>query len=275
MSYTTYNQLVNGLANSKIVRVPFSRQPNGTPTANQPHSLWQGAASVQIPGVGALPATGVGNGTTVTSSTVGAIVPPANAYLVGMEGFTHTANSGVGTLYLLRRICHIQINHAQATSALTGLDATGALDAGQGGQIMIEVGTGLSAAANVFNLTYTDQGATGSRVTPNITTVASTGQGKSVNTAFFQPLRTGDNGVRSIESITAISGAGTGTMVISIVKPLAALYFGSASSAGVTETVFSPEALLSLPSTAALQLMWLPTTTAGGTISGSVNFITD
>jgi hypothetical protein len=116
------------------------------------------------------------------------------------------------------------VNHAQATGSFSPvIDATSRLGTGDGAMIMVEVGTGLSAGSNVFTLTYTNQAGTGSRTTPQVSTVASAIADRVpyANGTWFVPFQDGDFGARSIEGWTLVSGTATGTLCISLIRPMA------------------------------------------------------
>ena len=195
--------------------------------ANVPHSLWAGAGFPSI--AGTYGATGKANGRVLTGTSAGGVryqnaLASSQMYLMG-AGMSPGASTCTGTAYLVDRIADCAIAHAEATGSFTGLTATSRLPAAatnaEGCQIWVYVTSALSAASNVFTLTYTNQAGTGSKTTPNITTVASAVANRSVNLNMFVELAAGDTGVRSIDSITAVSGAGTGTICVALVRVLA------------------------------------------------------
>ena len=205
--------------------IPFSKAVPSAGVAHVPHSLWAGAG---FPGVaGTYGTTGRANGRVLTDASTGGSLyrnaPSGQMYVMG-AGMGPGAATCLGTAYLIDRVADCSIAHAEATGAFTGLTATSRLPASGatalGCQIWIYVTVGLSAASNVFTLTYTNH--TGaSKTTPNITTVASAVANRSVNLNMFAQLAVGDTGVRSIDSITAVSGAGTGTICVALVRVLA------------------------------------------------------
>jgi len=193
--------------------------------ANIPHSLWAGGGT---PVAGTYGTTGKANGRVLTDASTG-----GRSYVNAVSGTMYLTRVGMipqastcqGTILLVDRIADCAVAHAEATGSITGLTATSRLPAAATGaeacQIFIYVSGALSAAANTFTLTYTNEAGTGSKTTPNIVTVASAVANRSINTGLFVPLATGDTGVRSVDSITAVSGAGTGTIVICLVRVLA------------------------------------------------------
>lgn len=204
----------------------FSRLATAASAAYGFQSMWQSA------GIGgsasSLPTNGGANGRACSSSTAGALLfptPPSSKHW-----FLHApqicAVGGSGHYMLFDKLADVQVNHA-ANEAITGCDATARLASGKGGMIMSEVVTNFSAASNVFNLTYTDQDGNSS-TTPNITTQASITSGGAVSTFYlFLPLAAGDKGARTITAINNVSGAATGTMLLSIVRPVFEFTIGS------------------------------------------------
>ena len=195
--------------------------------ANIPHSLWAGAG---FPGgvAGTYGTTGKANGRVLTDASTGGVpyrnAPSGQMYLTH-AGMMPGATTCLGTAYLVDRIADVAIDHAEATGSITGCTATSRLPAASADadacQIFVYVTVGLSAASNTFTLTYTNSAGTGSQVTANIVTVASAVANRSVNTGMFVQLATGDTGVRSVDAITAVSGAGTGTLCVALVRVLA------------------------------------------------------
>jgi hypothetical protein len=192
--------------------------------ANIPHSLWAGGGT---PVAGTYPVTGKANGRTVTDASTGGrayVNAPSGTMYLTRVGMIPQAATCQGTILLVDRISDCSILLADTTGAVTGLDATSRLPAAaagaEGAQIFIYAQTALGTATT-FNLTYTNQAGTGSQVTPNIVSTASAVINRSLNAGLFVPLATGDTGVRSIETFTAVSGSGTGTLSICLVRVLA------------------------------------------------------
>lgn len=206
--------------------IPMSKANPSVGVALTPHSLWAGAGSPAA--AGTYGTTGKANGRTLTDASTGGSLyrnaPSGQMYLMG-AGMAPGASTCLGTAILVDRIADCAIAHAEATGSFTGLSATSRLPTASANaeacQIWIYVTGALSAASNTFTLTYTNQAGTGSKTTANIVTVASAIVNRSCNANMFVQLANGDTGVRSIESITAVSGAGTGTLVVCLVRPLA------------------------------------------------------
>jgi hypothetical protein len=102
---------------------------------------------------------------------------------------------------------------------------------GEGVQIMAVEVAGQSGIGNPqFNVTYTNQDGTPGRVTPNVACNTQTVNGTIITTAAatagcagpFLPLQAGDTGVRSIETVTFLTGD-VGLISFVLVKPLATL----------------------------------------------------
>lgn len=206
--------------------IPWHKTTLTTGVALTPHSLWVGAGWPAV--TGTYGATGKANGRVLTKTSTGGgrfvdAPPTGDTRLCGV-GMCPGAATALGTAYLVDRIADVSIAHAEATGAITGCDATSRLPGvgtyEEGCQIWAYVGNALSAASNVFTLDYTDQDGNAA-TTPNITTVASAVTNRSVNALMFQTLAAGSTGVRSIDAITAVSGAGTGTICLALVRVLA------------------------------------------------------
>lgn len=191
--------------------------------ANVPHSLWVGAGN---PSAGGHATTGRANGRTLVDTTAGGT--PFNNAPSGQMGIPRArmnplAATCQGTIYLVDRISDFSVLLADAGGTVTSCDATSRLPAAaagaEGAQIFIYAQTALGTATT-FTLTYTNQAGTGSRVTPNIVSVASAIINRSLNLGLWVPLQAGDTGVRTIDSFTAVSGAGSGTICVCLVRPL-------------------------------------------------------
>jgi len=102
---------------------------------------------------------------------------------------------------------------------------------GAGVRIMAVEVAGQSGVGNPrFNLTYTNSSGTAGRTTPNIACNTQTSVGTLITTAAntnvcagpFLPLQAGDTGVRSIETVTFLTGD-VGLIAFVLVNPLADL----------------------------------------------------
>lgn len=208
--------------------IPWHKANPSAGVALTPHSLWAGAGWPAI--AGTYGTTGKANGRVLTKTSTGGgrfidAPPTGDTRLCGV-GMCPGVSTALGTAYLVDRIADVAIAHAEASGSITGCTATSRLPSAatntEGCQIWAYVTGALSAASNVFTLDYTDQDGN-SATTPSITTVASAVANRSVNTKMFQDLAAGTSGVRSIDAITAVSGAGTGTICLALVRVLASV----------------------------------------------------
>lgn len=219
-----------------------------TSVAAIPQTLWPDAGD---PGAGAYGATGVGNArssSTLVGTIAGAmkLANAASGYWMGCVriGARSSISTGYGTLVLLDRIsdCAVAVNQADASFSPV-LDATARLPAGEGGKILIEVTSALSAAANTIALTYTDQ-ADASSVTPTITTTASAAAGRSCNSLLYQSLAAGDSGVRTITAWDITANTATGTVCVAIVRELARFSISAAAPQAYGRQSFDGELVM-------------------------------
>jgi hypothetical protein len=196
--------------------------------ANAWFSWWKSAG---FPAAGASPTTGPANGRVCTQALAGAI-PYANA----PAGETlHLANfgaqfAGSGTpgasILLVDRIADVNLDQTTGVGAITGVDATSRLEAvggpESGAQIFLESDAAQPATSNTWNITYTNQAGTAGRVTPNFSSLASVTASRALQSNFdpFVPLQAGDSGVRSIQTVTLVSGTTTGLYNLCLVRPL-------------------------------------------------------
>lgn len=215
--FTTVQQAVDAWNAGAVARLPFLKTLPSTTVTRIPHTLWLGTGTPAAP-TGNLPTTTP----TVTNNGTGGIRFPGAS--TGKEWHLAQGSawnaSGNGCLVLVDRIVHCLVNLANGNQTLTGMDATSRLATGEGAQIWIEVATAGSASQNIFTFTYTNQAGTPGRTSPNALTTASQAVGRSINTHFWQVLQQGDQGVRSIQSFT-LSGTQTGTVYLTLVRPLA------------------------------------------------------
>jgi len=169
--------------------------------------------------------------TVLSQSSSGAIsfgLPYAGTsnYLVGM--LLSVPSSINGYAMLVDRIVHCQLNLSETNGNFTGFSAVDRLSPtgsfGSGAQIWCEVSENFSNTISQFYFTYTNQDGIGSRQTPLITTIPSATIGNSITptSGVYIALQGADSGVRSIESITFVSGSSiaTGKYAVCLVKPI-------------------------------------------------------
>ena len=242
MAFTTLDSLISAWSLERGQKLVYMKTMVGACAQYVPHSFWTTAGTPSNPTTGASPTNGKANGRVVVggeSPTNGApryTLPTGGRtmHLVGCAFAANGSGSLNGSTILLDRIADVNLNIDEATGAITGMDATSRLAStagqGDGGQLWGEVTTAFGAGSNTFNVTYTNQLGVGSRVTPNFSTVASAVVNRSINAGLYIPLQDGDTGVRSVESITLVSGAGTATgkWNLCIVRPFCTVPIPSA-----------------------------------------------
>jgi hypothetical protein len=207
----------------KII-VPYGKLGQ-TMVAGRMENSWSLAG---LPAAGTNPTAGMAGAVTCSKTTTGApYFPDAPA---GQDNFlwkvsTTRAGSTISTpglCYVFDRLAHANVSIVQATASFSPIiDGTARLATGEGAQILCIVTTALSAASNVFTLTYTNEAGTAGRTTQQVTTVASAIVGSSPYANYtWVPLQAGDKGVRSIEGWTLVSGTATGNINIILANPL-------------------------------------------------------
>lgn len=223
MPVVTDTTIIEAHAARATFPLRFSRRAAAVSTSYHHHSYWQ--SSGRGGQAGSVPAAGAANGRACSKTTAGALQFP-NAPS-GREWFLHVpilaGHDGPGAYNVFDKYADVQLSIAASSGAVTGCDATGRLASGDGCMLLAEVVTGLSAVANTFTITYINQDGV-SKTTPNIVSAASATQCRSVSHVYmYLPLADGDMGVRSITSLDWVSGAGTGTILISLVKKIYAV----------------------------------------------------
>lgn len=262
--FATYDQFINAATvNAAAVELAIDKTPLGTPTVLIPYSLWRGTGN---PGAGAAPTAGVTNGRVCTVSTAGAIPFPNPS-----SGTTHLVAGGgaiilpgadgatSGTWYVFDRVADVNILQNEGSASITGCTATSRLKstsgAGDGCQIFIEVNATLGTSTT-FTLGYTNEKGTSSKTTQNIVTTASQAVDKSCNSRMFQGLADGDVGVRSIDSVTAVSGSGAGRITVCLVRPLGTIVMPTRSYCDIDYVLQLPRAR-KIFNSSCLMLVWV------------------
>lgn len=217
-----------------------------------PSTHWRGGIN---PPAGSFPAAGLGSAVAVSRADVGAMQLPhvddgtKDTYVTHLSSTrcngAWTVND-IETIMLCDRLAHVSIALNQATGAITpALDGTARLAAGEGAMIIAEVHTALSAASNVFTLTYTNEAGVTGRTTQQVSSVASAIVDRVPYAAgWYIPFQDGDAGARAITGWNLVSGTATGTLTIALVKPICML--GGVFRGSVYERNF------------AIQLPWMP-----------------
>lgn len=144
---------------------------------------------------------------------------------------------------------------------------------GAGVMLTFEVMTALSGTADNINVTYTNQGATGSRTTGAIalTTSAIVGRLLPINLGPFIQLQAGDYGVQSVQSLT-MSGANTGVLALHLYYPLCFVPGMVANVYAERDSTIQINGLTELVTTAGgalgcLTMYVMPNTTASGILT--------
>jgi hypothetical protein len=279
--FPTVDSVVNAWSvNRKGQKLFFNKVMPSVSVANTPHTLW---TATGLPGAGAYGSVGKANGRVCYgaqsgSFTAGAFryqnaTSPATQHLISLGG-TSITSSGTGTLILVDRVSDCLLAHAETTGSITGVTATSRLESittpGDGCQIWCEVQTGFSAASNTITFTYTNQLGTGSRTTQNMVTVASAIAGRSVNANLWQGLQAGDTGVRSIESLTLVSGTATGQYAVCLVRPLASIPMPAVAQYVERDFVVELPNLEKIFDDSCLQLIYVPTAAVTATLFGEI-----
>jgi hypothetical protein len=275
MAFSTVDSIIAALTAGNGNRYPFTKTLPSTTVAGVPHTCW---AATGMPGAGGNTTTGKANGAVCTTSTAGSM-PYVNAssgqmsFLTGNAGTT--ASAGAGTLIFYDRIAHCNIAHNEASgsfSGMTGSGVTGRLGSTEGAQIWLEVTTAFSAATNTLNFGYTNQAGTSGQTTPNFTTVASSIVGRNpVANTLWLPLATGDTGVRSLDSITLVSGTATGNMNVVLARPLVYVPIITAAEMVARDTVTEMYQMPNMYNSTCLSFIFVPNAAGTPTFFGEYN----
>jgi hypothetical protein len=187
-----------------------------TTAAGRTYSSWLSA-----PFAGAAPTTAA----VPTNSTTGALNEFVNSSgtqrLLGAE----VAASAPLAIVLCDRLSHQGgLSGIVATAQTTNL-ATAALTrytSGVGVMAALEIYTQIGATGTTVTASYTNSAPTGGRTTL-ATTFGGTGF-REASRMILLPLQQGDDGVRSVESVTVLATTGTaGAFGVTLFKPLAVL----------------------------------------------------
>jgi hypothetical protein len=218
-----------------------------------------------LPPAGTTPTTGLAGAVTVDKTNAGAMKfddAPAgqNNYL--WKGLvTRAVAAAMDTLsglsLVVDRLAHANVSIVLGSGSFSPIiDGRARLVVGEGGQIICEVTSALSASANTFTLTYTNENNV-SHVTPVVTTVASAAIATfPYANYFFVPLLAGDKAVRTITAWTLAGGVATGNINIAIVKPLLWLPHPFQSMMTERELSIQMQGLQSVDNNACLQMLF-------------------
>lgn len=276
--FTTVDAVNTAWVAGKGQRIPFCKIFPSTAVSSIPHTSFLGTGT---PGAGTTGTKGRANGRVLTSASAGAIqfnnaTSGANTYINSIQ--LNVKTGAQGTYILVDRIADCNVDHSEATGNFTGLTATSRLpsastSAASGCMIYTEVTTAFSAASNNITYTYTNTNGTASQVTPTIATTASAIVGRSINGNLWQPLATGDCGVRSIESITLSSGSATGAYNVCLVRVIAMISTGAANQPAERDYCVETPMMERIYDDSCL--MWLTVAGAASTyiLDGNINVV--
>ena len=248
--------------------VPFAKAVTGTMVAGRPWSTWALAGN---PGAGSFDTTLAGVALSSTSAQVNGQlrhVDPGsgNAYLMGASATATQA----GLLLICDRLWHnggFTITSAVAqtvnSAAFPARDNDGSTN-GVGVVLGLEISAACGAAAPTITIGYTNSAGTASR---SATNSFATANSPAAGSFFPIGLQAGDNGVRSVQTLTLSVSWVSGTMNLVAYRILAAIPIAGA---------FIPNSIDALTSGfpriyngAVPFLMFIPNTTTTSNISGT------
>lgn len=266
MAITNMNQLLAGMQPTRY----FAKAATTALVAGRPVSLWNLAGS---PGAGVFDNTL--NGVTLSSTSAqvnGSLnfVNPggaATSYLARLQA--SATQSGV--LLLVDRLWHngginITSTSAQNITSPTWPARDGAgLDQGFSVALGVEVSAAVGAGTPTLTASYTNQAGTSGRTGTNIIpTVASSAAG----TFYMLGLQSGDNGVRSVQSLTLSATWTSGTINLVAYRVIAALELPGAFIPNAIDALTG--GMPQLHNGSVLQFIFLPSTTTASNVQGSV-----
>jgi len=259
MAITTMDQLVSGLTVG--FRSPFYK---AQAAAGGLASFWRYGG---IPGIGAIPPTGVGEAP--TEATLGALyfVNPTGGAFSYLASAEFAEASQAGTTYLYDRLVHtsglsgtVTTSQTVNSVAITRPDSLGA-----GTDLFIECFTSVGGTASNATIIYTNQSGTSGR-----TAVVSVGN-MSLGNLQLVSLASGDTGVRSVQSVTLSASTGVaGNLGIVIGRRIAILPASNANGSGFVGATVQDAFALGLPQLYDHSCLWM----IGGYGSGFVGPIT-
>ena len=271
MAITTLDLAIAGAKNP----IGWYKATGTMEAAGVPHSLWRSSGA---PPAAAAPASGV-DGEAMDDTDAGCLYWPANS------GNTHlyrlTANTAlVGTLTLCDRLWQnsglvVTTTTAQSITpvAIPARDADGSTN-GRGVYAAIEVQTATTNASAVTNTTisYTDSAGNASNTGSIPNTRTGGGFPATAAAGTFVPfdLAAGDEGVRSVQSITLGTSYGGGAISLVLYRPIVSL---SCPVANVGQAVdFLTSGGPRLYDDSCLFFVWLPSATTTMSLVGEYQF---
>lgn len=262
MAITTRDGLIAAVAAAELTN--FSKVSTTT-VAGFYYTLWRTAGR---PGTGATLPTA--SGRTLSRTDAGALPIPAPSGQSYLGAFAARAGTA-GTLVLCDRLVETgslsmavitaqTVNSVALPARATGLDDV---------ELWLEIHTlgGTTASATV-TASYTNQAGASGRTATLVGGIPATGT--PVQRSYQMTLQAGDLGVQSVQTVTL--GTSTGTAGVLGVTLRRSLIAGMIPTANLGFTFGYPECdLAMIGDDAALELMWLPTTTSTGIVNGYVS----
>jgi len=265
MAITTLDGAIAGMQWAR----PFTKAATPTLVAGRPQSLWGLAGN---PGAGAWNTSLAGVALSSTSAQVAGQIPfsdPAagGTYLARFQGQATIA----GTLLLCDRLWHnggftITSNAAQTINSATwpARDAAGSTN-GLGVLVGLEISAAAGAAAPTISVSYTNSDGTSGRTATNWFATANS---PSAGSFFPIGLQSGDQGVRSVQTLTLSASWVSGTMNLVAYRPLAALELTASNTPNAVDALTSgfPQMFAgTVP-----YLVFIPSTTTATNVTGTV-----
>lgn len=266
MAITTRDGLIAAIAAAELTN--FSKVSTTT-VAGFYYTLWRTAGR---PGTGATLPTA--SGRTLSRTSAGALPIPAPSGQSYLGAFAARAGTA-GTLILCDRLVEtgslsMAVITAQTVNSVTVPARAAAAD---DVELWLEVHTlgGTTASATV-TASYTNQDGVSGRTATLVGGIPATGT--PVQRSYQMTLQAGDSGVYTggpgVQSVTL--GTSTGTAGVLGVTLRRSLIAGMIPLANLGFTFGYPECdLAMIGDDAALELMWLPTTTSTGIVNGYVS----
>lgn len=268
MTITDLNALIAGLIGTPTV---IGKDATTAEAAGIPHTPWYAAGLI---GAGAAPSGGL-NGATLSGTVNGAIAMPAavsgrNSYLERAL-LVHAGN--IGLIRLIDRMWGnvpvVTTTGAQAiTSPTWPARDTAASTSGAGVFLALEASSTTGNGAPITNTTvsYTNSAGTAGR-TATLASFPTTAAG---GTHVPFSLQAGDIGVRSVQSITLGTSYGSGAIHLIAYRQIADLPVPAANTPTLLN--FMDLGLPTIWDSSVLQLVYWPTSTACGAMSGSFTY---
>lgn len=269
MAVTTVDGLLAALA--AYPQVFQKNAPSSAAGAGTPHTPWYGPG---ITGAGSVPSGGL-NGTTYSGTLSGQIPIPAAATgeTIRIARLDAVQTGNVGVLWIVDRLWgDVPVVTTTTSQAITSptwpaRDASGSTS-GANVLLALEASATTGNAAPITNTTvsYTDSGGTAGRTA----SVTSWPTGAPSGTFVPLTMTTGTNGVRSVQSITLGTSYVSGQVHLVAYRLIASMVF-STTNVGVSAN-WTALGLPTVWDNSILQVVYWPTSTSPGVVSGSITY---